>query len=252
MEWNPCRRDEMIGMRVNPCRRVTAVLVMFAFPAVAVAEGPSASFSVSPENPRSGDDMFFASSSCDPDGRLVSEAWDLDGDGAYDDAAGHAASTTFTAAGSHFVGLQVTSADGATAVQRRTVMVDTVYALPRPDSARALAPFPVVTLAGRLTPTGARIKLLRVTAPVCSRIRVTCRGRGCPRRGVSMHAGRKASRIRPFERSLRAGSVVTVRVSKGDRIGKLTTFRIRLHNEPARRDMCLKPGDSKGSRCPRS
>ena len=246
MEWIPWRGDELIGMR-----RVTALLAMLAFPAVAVAEGPSASFSVSPENPRSGDAMSFASSSCDPDGRLVSEAWDLDGDGAYDDAEGHAVGTTFTGPGAHLVGLQVKSADGATSVRRRTIMVDTVYALPRPDSARALSPFPIVTLGGRLTPRGARIKLLRVSAPVCSRIRVTCRGRGCPRKGVSMNAGRKASRIRRFERTLRAGSVVTVRVSKGDRIGKLTTFRIRLQKEPARRDMCLKPGDSKGSRCPR-
>lgn len=231
---------------------MTAVVAVLAFPAVAVAESPSASFSVSPENPRSGDGMFFASSSCDPDGRLANEAWDLDGDGEYDDAAGHTAGTTFTAPGTHFVGLQVTSADGATAVQRRPIVVDTEYSQPRPDSVHALSPFPVVTLAGRLTPTGARIKLLRVAAPVCSRIRASCDGRGCPSRGVSMYAGRKAPRIRRFERSLEAGSVVTVRVSKGDRIGKLTTFRIRLHKEPARRDMCLKPGDSKGSRCPRS
>ncbi len=164
---------------------MTAVLAMLAFPAVAVAEGPSASFSVSPENPRSGDTMSFASSSCDPDGRLVSEAWDLDGDGAYDDAEGHTAGTIFTGSGAHLVGLQVKTADGATAVQRRTIMVDTVYALPRPDKARALSPFPVVTLGGRLTPRGARIKLLRVSAPVCSRIRVSCRGRGCPSGKVS-------------------------------------------------------------------
>jgi PKD repeat protein len=244
-------RYELLGMLGKPYRRLTAVLALLAFPAVAVAEGPSASFSASPENPRSGDGMSFASSSCDPDGRLVSEAWDLDGDGEYDDAEGHAVGTTFTAPGAHLVGLRVMSADGASAVQRRTIVVDTVYALPRPDSARALSPFPVVTLAGRLTSRGARIKLLRISAPVCSRIRVTCRGRGCPSKRVSKYAGRKASRIRRLERSLRAGSVVTVRVSKGDRIGKLTTFRIRLHKEPARRDMCLKPGDSKGSRCPR-
>ena len=102
MEWNPWRDDELIGMR-----RATVVLAMLAFPAVAVAEGPSASFSVSPENPRSGDAMSLASSSCDPDGRLVGEAWDLDGDGAYDDAEGHAARTIFTAPGAHFVGLQL-------------------------------------------------------------------------------------------------------------------------------------------------
>ena len=230
-----------------------AVLALPAFPAVAGAadQRPSASFSFSPENPRTGDAVQFASSSCDPDGRLASQAWDLDGDGAFDDAEGPAAATTFTGSGSHLVGLEVTSADGATSVQRRTLMVDTTYALPRPDTARTLSPFPIVTLGGRLTKQGARIRLLPVRAPVCSRVRVSCRGAGCPARRTSTYAGRKTLRIRRFERRLRAGIVLTVRVSKGNRIGKLTELRIRKNRNPARRDMCLRPGETAGSRCPR-
>ena len=240
-------------MRARSSRSLAAVLVIAAFPAVAVAqtERPSAIFSVSPESPRAGDPVQFASSSCDPDGRLVREAWDLDGDGEFDDAVGHAARTTFTGSGAHVVGLQVTSADGTTAVRRRIVMVDTTYALPRPDSAQTLSPFPVVTLGGRLTPDGARIKLLRVNSPTCSRVRVSCRGGGCPAKRVSLFAGRKALRIRRLERRLKAGSVVTVRISRGERIGKLTKFRIRLNKDPSRDDMCLRPGETEGSRCPR-
>lgn len=241
----------MHGMQSRRARWLAGAVAVAALPSAAVAhaERPSASFSASPENPMTGQPVQFASSSCDPDGRLVEEAWDLDEDGAYDDAEGRSAETTFTREGAHVVGLQVTSADGAIATQRRTVLVDTAYALPRPDSARLLSPFPVVTLVGRLTPTGARIKRLKVSAPVCSRVRVRCIGRACPKR-VSVYAGRRPVRIRRFERSLQAGTVLTVRVSKDRRIGKSTRFRIRLNREPARRDLCLRPGETKGSRCP--
>ncbi len=229
------------------------MIALLAFPGVAVAadQRPSASFSFSPENPRTGDSVQFVSSSCDPDGRLVRQVWDLDGDGLFDDAEGRSAATVFAGAGPHVVGLEVTSADGVTKVERRTVMVDTTYALPRPDTARMLSPFPVITLGGRLTKNGARITLLSVRAPVCSRVRVSCRGRGCPGKRTSAYAGRKTLRIRRFERRLRAGTVLTVRVSKGDRIGKLTEFRIRKNRNPTRRDMCLRPGETAGSRCPR-
>ncbi len=235
-------------------RCLAAVAVLLAIPAVAVAadQRPSASFSFSPENPRTGDTVQFTSSSCDPDGRIVRQVWDLDGDGLFDDAEGRSAQTTFTGSGSRAVGLEVTSADGGvTAVQRRTVTVDTTYALPRPDTARTLSPFPVITLGGRLTKRGADIRLLSVRAPVCSRVRVSCRGVGCPAKRTSAYAGRKTLRIRRFERKLRAGIVLTVRVSKGDRIGKLTQFRIRKQKEPTRSDTCLRPGETAGSRCPR-
>jgi hypothetical protein len=226
------------------------VLALVAFPAVAVAKDqrPSASFSFSPENPRAGDSVQFASSSCDPDGRLVRQAWDLDGDDDFDDAEGPTVATSLAGPGVHVVGLQITSDGGATVVQRHTIVVDARDALPRPDSARTLSPFPIVTMAGRLTPRGARIKLLAVRAPVCSRVQVSCRG--CSIKRLSAYAGRTQLRIRRFESGLRAGSVVSVRISKGDRFGKLTQFRIRKGEVPVRRDMCLRPGATAGSKCP--
>lgn len=243
----------LIGMQPNSRRYLAAVLAAVAFPAAAIAQGqsPNASFSFSPENPRAGDQVRFESSSCDPDGRLVRQAWDLDGDGEFDDADGPVAGTSFSGSGSHAVGLQVTGAGGATDIQRRTVMVDTEYALPRPDSVRLMSPFPVVTLAGRLTRGGARIKLLAVRAPVCALAVVTCRGAGCPLKRASAYVGRTELRIHRFERRLRAGNVLKVRVSKGTFIGKLTRFRVRKGEPPKRRDLCLKPGDTAGSRCPR-
>ncbi len=73
---------------------------------VAVNAPPSAAFRVSPTQPYVGDAVSFASVSGDPDGPLPTEAWDLDGDGQYDDATGKTASRTFTTAGAHTVRLQ--------------------------------------------------------------------------------------------------------------------------------------------------
>jgi hypothetical protein len=238
----------------RPSRSAVAFAALFAWPAAALAadESPDADYSFSPDDPRAGQQVRFESSSCDPDGRLVREAWDLDGDGAFDDAFGPVATRTFAGAGGHSVGLEVTAKGGATDQRRRTVMVDTEYALPRPDGDRLMSPYPVVRLAGRLTAEGAHIRLLSVSrAPKCAVVRVSCRGRSCPKRSVTRFKGRGSLRIRRFQRRLRAGAVLTVRVSKGDTIGKYTEFRIREGRAPRRRDRCLRPGESAGSACPR-
>jgi hypothetical protein len=237
----------------RPSRSAVALAALLAWPAAALAadQAPDASFSFSPQDPRAGQEVRFESSSCDPDGRLVSEAWDLDGDGAFDDAQGPVATRTFAGAGGRSVGLEVTAAGGATDQTRRTVMVDTEYALPRPDSDRLMSPYPVVRLAGRLTVDGARVRRLSVSrAPKCAVVAVSCRGRSCPARRVSRFMGRRPLRFRRFERRLLAGTVLTVRISKGDSIGKFTQFRIRSGKAPRRRDRCLRPDETRGSACP--
>jgi PKD repeat protein len=240
-------------MKKNSRNCLIALAAILVWPALAFAqaEKPGASFSFAPADPRAGDSVQFVSSSCQPGGRLVRQSWDLDGDGEYDDAEGPRAQMTFPASGRYSVGLQVTGRRGATDVERRSVMVDTIYVLPRGPSARLLSPFPVVTLGGRLTSNGARVTVLAVGAPICSLVTVTCRGRGCPVRRTSSYVGHRRLRLRRFERSYRAGAVITIRVSKGSSIGKFTQFRIRKHAAPRRDDMCLRPGQSKGSRCPR-
>jgi hypothetical protein len=230
-----------------------ALLAVLLLPgaALARAEKPDASFSFAPENPRTGDSVRFVSSACQPGGKLVSQSWDLDGDGAYDDATGPEATSVFSGSGAFAVGLQVVGSGGRTGVRRRVVMVDTLYSLPREDSTRLLSPFPVVTLDGQLTNSGARITVLTVRGPVCALVSVRCRGHGCPSRKFSAYIGHRRLRLRKFERSYRAGAVITLRVSKGSSIGKFTQFRLRKHAAPRRQDLCLRPGASKGSRCPR-
>ena len=240
-------------MQKNPLSCSLALLAVLLCPAAALAraESPDASFGFAPENPRTGDNVRFVSSACQPGGKLVSQSWDLDGDGAYDDATGPEATRVFTGSGAFSVGLQVVGSGGRTSVRRRTVMVDTLYALPREDSTRLRSPVPVVTLAGRLTKSGARITVLTVRGPVCALVSVSCRGHGCPAKRSSAYIGHRRLRLRKFERAYRAGGVITIRVAKGSAIGKFTQFRIRKGAAPRRKDLCLRPGASKGSRCPR-
>jgi len=93
---------------------------------------PSASFSASTLTPQTGVAVTFTDSSSDADGTIASRAWDLDGDGAYDDATGASASRTYTAAGDVTVGLRVTDDDGASATTSRVVGVTAAPVVPAP------------------------------------------------------------------------------------------------------------------------
>jgi hypothetical protein len=70
---------------------------------------PAAAFTTSNAAPRVGQTAVFTSTSSDPDGPLAALAWDLDGDGAFDDGNGVTAQRSFAFAGIHIVRLQVTT-----------------------------------------------------------------------------------------------------------------------------------------------
>lgn len=111
-----------------------------------------------------------------------------------------------------------------------------------------LSPFPIVRLRGAVTRTGARIELLAVQAPRGSRVAVRCLGRSCPTRRASAAAGR-GLRFKRFQRHLRAGVVLEVRVTRRGMIGKYVRFTIRQGKSPLRRDMCLKSNSTRPVRC---
>ena len=111
----------------------------------------------------------------------------------------------------------------------------------------ALDPFPVVRIKGRLTSKGARVTLLSVRAPRDVRIEVDCTGTDCPARHYRAPAGRR--RLRRFERALRAGTRLEVRVTKPGYVGKFTAFVIRRNAEPKRSDRCLAPGATRPAKC---
>ena len=111
-----------------------------------------------------------------------------------------------------------------------------------------LSPFPIVRLRGVTTRTGARIELLAVRAPRGSRVTVRCLGRGCPARRASAAAG-SGLRFRRFQRHLRAGIVLEVRVTRRGMVGKYVRFTIRKGRSPLRRDMCLRSTAVRPVRC---
>jgi hypothetical protein len=115
-----------------------------------------------------------------------------------------------------------------------------------------LAPFPVVRLRGSLTRTGARIDLFTVRVPANVLVAVRCRGSSCPSRRLTRRVStRRTLRLRRFERRLRAGTRLTVKVTSAGRIGKWSAIVIRRGAAPRRSDLCAYPDAGAPAPCPR-
>jgi PKD domain-containing protein len=191
----------------------------------------------------------------DPDGRISEHAWDLNGDGSFDDATGAIVTQRFSTPGDKQVALRVKDDKGAESTVSRAVTVRVPPPLAPPPAApsepRLLSPFPIVRLVGSAVSGGATIRMLAVRAPRGARALVRCSGSGCPAKRVEKLAGRSRLRFRAFEEWLDAGVVLEVFVRRGDRIGKYTRFRIRSGRVPKRTDACLRPGSLRRAPCPR-
>jgi PKD repeat protein len=66
---------------------------------------------------------FDGTGSSDPDGDTLSYAWDLDGDGAFDDSTAAQLTYTYTTQGTHTASLRVTDPDGASDSDSVTITV---------------------------------------------------------------------------------------------------------------------------------
>jgi len=84
---------------------------------------PVARFGWTPTAPLSTDPITFTSTSEDFDGTIVSQRWDLDSDGLYDDASGSTATTSFARKGPHTVRLIVEDDAGAVSAVSHVVDV---------------------------------------------------------------------------------------------------------------------------------
>jgi PKD repeat protein len=234
---------------------------------------PTAAFLFSPFAPGVGELVTFQSTSADADGSLVGQAWDLDGDGQFDDAAGGTAQTVFTTPGSRAVSLRVTDDDGASSVAFQFVTVADAAAAGAPvggaaqgapataapaTSARGrtplMAPFPIVRIRGQVVGAIVRLDVLSIAAPARATVTVSCAGRGCPTARITQRVGShgRTVRVRRLERKLPAGTVLRVSVTKPGTIGKFTRFILRRDTAPARRDLCLRDGARQPSSCPAS
>jgi PKD repeat protein len=253
---------------------------------------PSAAFGYGPVAPLTGDELTLTSAATDPDGTVAEQTWDLDGDGAYDDATGAVAHAAFATAGAHTVALRVRDDDGATSApafqsidvasrpQPPVVTPPTVppsggggshgTSIPQAPTvkttlgtpatsvlARLMSPFPRVRIHGVTTARGAKLDLLGVRTSGGNRVRVRCRGRGCPWQFWWRDVGIGSTRVRLVrvpgiaDKPLRAGAVIEVFVTRKGAIGKYTRLKIRSGLKPPRRvDGCAAPGVARAERCP--
>lgn len=226
---------------------------------------PDASFVFFPAGPVAGEPVTFVSTTSDSDSPISASGlqWDLNGDGAFDDAEGFAVTTSFPAPGTYNIGLRATT----NATDEATLALN----VGRPGAPGTnvgesglsfLSPFPLVRIAGRVSGRGVRIRRLTVDAPPGSQVKLSCSGKRCPfkrlRRTVSTRAsvGRglpptRLLRMRAVEkRLLPPGIVLRLYVTRGDAVGKYTRFRIRRAKPPTRSDMCLVPGSARPVACP--
>ena len=208
---------------------------------------PSVSFKTSPKPPIVGEPVQLVSTATDADGPIASQTWDLDGDGAFDDADGPATSTVFTTKGRHTVALRVEDADGA-ARQLRLVLIA------QPVDLALLSPFPIVRLSGSVNSDG-RTKITRLTAvgPRGSKATVTCDGGGCPFRERTERIKKSRARFPALERgTLASNAVLEVFVAREGAIGKYAQFKMRGTKAPRRRDACVAGTELRAIRCGRA
>ena len=229
---------------------------------------PVVSLSASPATPAVGAPVTFTATASDPDGTSAAIAWDLDGDGQFNDGTGAVVTRSFSTSGSRVVSVRATDNAGVATIAFRTIEVTgssqgqagagaaSGAATGSASSAKQLAmltPFPIVRIRGVILRGSARLSLLSVKAPTGARIKVICHGGGCPKKRsvvLRVASGKSTLRVRSLERRLRRGAVIEIFVTAPGRIGKYTSFTIRSNAAPARRDLCLQPGNSKPGACP--
>jgi PKD repeat protein len=225
-----------VGLRVSD-----GTATDIATKAITVANRlPVPSFSVAPGAPLTGASVSFDSgASSDADGTIVARAWDLDNDGAFDDGSSPTASFAFATAGAHTVRLQVVDDNGAAAIA--TVDVEVAQA---PPAIAGAAPKPAVAplqplaatlryafnrTAGSATFTSLVVRHL----PVGAAVKATCKGGGCAKRAFTAVAKSDSVSLKPLTgRRLKAGAVITVKITKAGTTGRTITLTVRKGKDP--------------------
>ena len=126
------------------------------------------------------------------------------------------------------------------------------------DCSQFADPFPSITATVPSGFTGfARytvVDMLRVrNAPAGARVKVTCKGRGCPKRSQSRKLSKRVALLsiqKPFKRRrLGIGARIEVSITKPNHIGRVVRFTMRRRNVPTSASLCLPPGAKKATEC---
>ena len=208
---------------------------------------PSAAFAWFPTFPHVRERVTLVSTSTDFASPIMAYGWDLEDIGGFAPG-GQTISTSFSTPGSQVVRMRVTARDGRSSIAAETIAMS-------PPAAGVMNPFPIVRIVGIDFAYGTKIRLLAVRAQAQSLITVECRGKGCPvkslRRAVPASTrGLLSIVFRRFERLLRPGANLRIRVSRGTEIGAYTHFTVRHRRLPLRVDSCLSPAGITPIGCP--
>jgi hypothetical protein len=204
---------------------------------------PQASFTVSPKKPVEGSEVTFVSTAGDPDGPLVKQEWDLDGDSRYE-GTGAVVSTSKLKKGSRTVGLRVTDSRGATAVSSLPVTVKAKPLRPAVDVKRSIG------FARRAW--GIELITLIVKVPSKTTVKVTCKGRGCHRGTLTKRTKKKGAKLRfdGLKGSVRAGAKITLLTTRPGHISAFDTYRVRgKYRAPLLVERCKRPGAKAAQTC---
>ena len=209
---------------------------------------PTGFIATSPNPALTGQPVTFdASASSDPDGAITNYRWDLDGDGSFETNTGArpTATRSYSRAARIAVKLRVTDNDGSTNEGVGTSSTKMLVVNARVIASQAL--FSFLTTRG-----GLRIRNLLVRdVPPGARVELTCK-KG--KREACKRQSRKSTTASPraqlprtisfkplFGKRLSIGTLVEIRVTKQNYVGKYIAYRIRSGGF-RKRERCMEPG----------
>ncbi|MDA0179322.1 PKD domain-containing protein [Solirubrobacter phytolaccae] len=126
----------------------TVAVTLFVAPAATAQQPLMASLTANPEQPRLNESVALMATSTGSGLSPITNAWDLDGDGAFDDATGRTTKTVFLKDGTHVVRLQASQAvDGVirTSVAEKTFVIGTPTPTPTATPTETATPEPTAT-----------------------------------------------------------------------------------------------------------
>jgi hypothetical protein len=201
---------------------------------------PAAAIAVAPSAPLTGDEISLdGRGSGDPDGVIVAGAWDLDGDGDFDDAAGPVATATFDTAGRHTVSLRVVDDNGATAVASAVIDVGqgavalAAAAAPPPAAGPAKIGATLRYAFTRTSKATMFTSLLVRNVPAGAKITARCKGGGCAKKAFRAVAKSNSVSLKPLtRRKLKVGAVITVVVTRPGMVSRTIVVTVRKGKDP--------------------
>jgi PKD repeat protein len=173
----------------------------------------------------------------DPDGSIAAGAWDLDGDGEFDDAAGPIATVAFDTAGDHTVALRVVDDNGASAVASAVIAVGAgavaAAASPPPAPAPAKIGATLRYAFKRTASTTMFTSLLVRNLPAGARVKARCKGGGCAKKAFTAIAKSDTVSLKTMlRRRLKAGAAITVEVTKPGMTSRIIVVTVRKGKDP--------------------